>query len=86
MTRQNDRCSALPPDYCGRILNGTYSEKLKNRVVETIASHRPYRPALGIEKARKYRQTAARSMIGTWFPKQGILLTSHSISDVNTGR
>lgn len=51
MTRQKDRCNALPPDYCGCILNGTYSEKLKNRVVETIASHRPYRPALGIEKA-----------------------------------
>jgi HD-GYP domain-containing protein (c-di-GMP phosphodiesterase class II) len=34
MTRQHDQRNARPPDYCGRILNGNYSEELKARVVE----------------------------------------------------
>jgi HD-GYP domain-containing protein (c-di-GMP phosphodiesterase class II) len=42
MTRQNDQCNALPPDYCGRILNGTYSEKLKNRVVDCFKRYRAF--------------------------------------------
>ena len=42
MTHQNDRCNTLPPDYCGRILNGTYSEKLKNRVVDCFKRYRAF--------------------------------------------
>ena len=34
MTRQHDERNTRPPDYCGRILYGDYSEELKRRVVE----------------------------------------------------
>ena len=34
MIRQHDEREARRPDYCGRILNGNYSEELKGRVAE----------------------------------------------------
>ena len=42
MTRQHDQHNARPPDYCGRILNGDYSEKLKGRVVECCQRFRAF--------------------------------------------
>jgi HD-GYP domain-containing protein (c-di-GMP phosphodiesterase class II) len=42
MTRQHDQGNARPPDYCGRILNGNYSEELKERVVECFKRYHAF--------------------------------------------
>ncbi len=58
MTRQHDQGNARPPDYCGRILNGNYSGKLKQRVVECFKRYHAFEETgtLGIPYIAAWRE------------------------------
>ena len=42
MPSEKDISQTVPPDYCGRILNGSYSSRLQTRVRECIAGFRAF--------------------------------------------
>lgn len=62
-TCQHDERNARPPDYCGRILNGDYSEKLKRHVVECCNRYHAFEAA----------GTPAMPYIAAWPKKNGTI-------------